>query len=123
VRLTGATGLSPASTATKAPQASSTQAKHAVLSDVDASHLHEKDADTLMSPASRQLMTLAVVFRELKRAAYQLDDQFKVASAWRRRCAVRQQSHVAPLNSTVSVEGLIRSVTVQSGNDSALSTK
>ena len=122
----GATGLSaPASAATKAPAgAFDTKAKHAILMNVDADLIfYEKDADTLMSPASMsKLMTLAVVFRELKAGHIKLDDQFKVSEhAWRDGGAPSGSSAMfAPLNSTVSVEDLIRGVTVQSGNDACI---
>ena len=122
----GATGLSaPACAATKAPAgAFDTKAKHAILMNVDADLIfYEKDADTLMSPASMsKLMTLAVVFRELKAGHIKLDDQFKVTEhAWRDGGAPSGSSAMfAPLNSTVSVEDLIRGVTVQSGNDACI---
>jgi len=122
----GATGLSaPASAATKAPAGLfDTKAKHAILMNVDADLIfYEKDADTLMSPASMsKLMTLAVVFRELKAGHIKLDDQFKVSEhAWREGGAPSGSSAMfAPLNSTVSVEDLIRGVTVQSGNDACI---
>jgi D-alanyl-D-alanine carboxypeptidase (penicillin-binding protein 5/6) len=122
----GAIGLSaPASAATKAPAgAFDTKAKHAILMNVDADLIfYEKDADTLMSPASMsKLMTLAVVFRELKAGHIKLDDQFKVSEhAWREGGAPSGSSAMfAPLNSTVSVEDLIRGVTVQSGNDACI---
>ena len=122
----GATGLSaPTSAATKAPAgAFDTKAKHAILMNVDADLIfYEKDADTLMSPASMsKLMTLAVVFRELKAGHIKLDDQFKVSEhAWRTGGAPSGSSAMfAPLNSTVSVEDLIRGVTVQSGNDACI---
>ena len=122
----GATGFSaPASAATKAPAGVfDTKAKHAILMNVDADLIfYEKDADTLMSPASMsKLMTLAVVFRELKAGHIKLDDQFKVSEhAWREGGAPSGSSAMfAPLNSTVSVEDLIRGVTVQSGNDACI---
>jgi D-alanyl-D-alanine carboxypeptidase (penicillin-binding protein 5/6) len=122
----GATGLSaPASAATKAPAGVfDTKAKHAILMNVDADLIfYEKDADMLMSPASMsKLMTLAVVFRELKAGHIKLDDQFKVSEhAWRDGGAPSGSSAMfAPLNSTVSVEDLIRGVTVQSGNDACI---
>jgi len=122
----GAIGLSaPASAATKASAgAFDTKAKHAILMNVDADLIfYEKDADTLMSPASMsKLMTLAVVFRELKAGHIKLDDQFKVSEhAWRDGGAPSGSSAMfAPLNSTVSVEDLIRGVTVQSGNDACI---
>ena len=122
----GATGLSaPASAATKTPAGVfDTKAKHAILMNVDADLIfYEKDADTLMSPASMsKLMTLAVVFRELKAGHIKLDDRFKVSEhAWREGGAPSGSSAMfAPLNSTVSVEDLIRGVTVQSGNDACI---
>src|SRR6478672_7513980 len=122
----GATGLSaPASAATKAPAGVfDTKAKHAILMNVDADLIfYEKDADTLMSPASMsKLMTLAVVFRELKAGHIKLDDQFKVSEhAWRTGGAPSGGSAMfAPLNSTVNVEDLIQGVTVQSGNDACI---
>jgi len=122
----GAVGLSaPASAVTKAPVGGfDTKAKHAILMNVDADLIfYEKDADALMSPASMsKLMTLAVVFRELKAGHIKLDDQFKVSEhAWRTGGAPSGSSAMfAPLNSTVSVEDLIRGVTVQSGNDACI---
>jgi D-alanyl-D-alanine carboxypeptidase (penicillin-binding protein 5/6) len=122
----GAIGLSPpASAATKAPVGGfDTKAKHAILMNADADLIfYEKDADALMPPASMsKLMTLAVVFRELKAGHIKLDDQFKVSEhAWRTGGAPSGSSAMfAPLNSTVSVEDLIRGVTVQSGNDACI---
>jgi D-alanyl-D-alanine carboxypeptidase (penicillin-binding protein 5/6) len=123
----GAIGLTPpASAATKAPPVGGfdTKAKHAILMNADADLIfYEKDADALMPPASMsKLMTLAVVFRELKAGHIKLDDQFKVSEhAWRTGGAPSGSSAMfAPLNSTVSVEDLIRGVTVQSGNDACI---
>jgi D-alanyl-D-alanine carboxypeptidase (penicillin-binding protein 5/6) len=101
-----------------------TKAKHAILMDADADLVFfEKDPDALVPPASMsKLMTLAVVFRELKAGHIKLDDQFKVSEhAWRDGGAPSGSSAMfAPLNSTVSVEDLIRGVTVQSGNDACI---
>ena len=119
---TGLSGLAHA--ATKAPGGFETKAKHAILMDVDADLIfYEKDADALVPPASMsKLMTLAVVFRELKAGHIKLDDQFKVSEhAWRTGGAPSGGSAMfAPLNSTVSVEDLIQGVTVQSGNDACI---
>jgi serine-type D-Ala-D-Ala carboxypeptidase (penicillin-binding protein 5/6) len=101
-----------------------TKAKHAILMNADANLvLYEKDPDTLMPPASMsKLMTLAVVFRELKAGRIKLEDQFKVSEhAWRTGGAPSGSSAMfAPLNSMVSVNDLIQGVTVQSGNDSCI---
>jgi D-alanyl-D-alanine carboxypeptidase (penicillin-binding protein 5/6) len=107
-----------------APSAFETKAKHAILMDADANLvLFEKDADTLMPPASMsKLMTLAIVFRELKAGRLKLDDQFKVSEhAWRTGGAPSGGSAMfAPLNSMVSIQDLIQGITVQSGNDAAI---
>jgi serine-type D-Ala-D-Ala carboxypeptidase (penicillin-binding protein 5/6) len=118
-------GLSAhAHSATKAPGGFETKAKHAILMDADADLIfYEKDPDTLMPPASMsKLMTLAVVFRELKAGHIKLEDQFKVSEhAWRTGGAPSGGSAMfAPLNSTVSVADLIQGVAVQSGNDACI---
>ena len=110
--------------AATAPPAFETKAKHAMLMDADADLvLFEKDPDTLAPPASMsKLMTLAIVFRELKAGRLKLEDQFKVSEhAWRTGGAPSGGSAMfAPLNSMVTVNDLIQGVTVQSGNDSAI---
>jgi serine-type D-Ala-D-Ala carboxypeptidase (penicillin-binding protein 5/6) len=123
--VTGGAGLSAlAHAATKAPGGFETKAKHAILMDADADLIfYEKDPDTLMPPASMsKLMTLAVVFRELKAGHIKLEDQFKVSEhAWRTGGAPSGGSAMfAPLNSTVSVADLIQGVAVQSGNDACI---
>lgn len=106
------------------PGSFETKAKHAILMDADANLVFfEKDADTLMPPASMsKLMTLAVVFRELKAGRIKLEDQFKVSEhAWRTGGAPSGGSAMfAPLNSMVSVADLIQGITVQSGNDACI---
>ena len=116
-----------AQSAGSAPAAQSvfeTKAKHAILMNADANLvLYEKEADELVPPASMSsLMTLAVVFRELKAGHIKLEDQFKVSEhAWRTGGAPAGSSAMfAPLNSMVSVSDLIQGVTVQSGNDAAI---
>jgi D-alanyl-D-alanine carboxypeptidase (penicillin-binding protein 5/6) len=106
------------------PSGFETKAKNAILLDADENLvLFEKDADTLAPPASMsKMMTLAVVFRELKAGRLKLDDQFKVSEhAWRTGGAPSGTSAMfAPLNTTVSVGDLIQGVTVQSANDAAI---
>ena len=116
-----------AQSAGSAPAAQSvfeTKAKHAILMNADANLvLYEKAADELVPPASMsKLMTLAIVFRELKAGHIKLEDQFKVSEhAWRTGGAPSGSSAMfAPLNSMVSVSDLIQGVTVQSGNDAAI---
>ena len=106
------------------PAAFETKAKHAILMDADADLvLFEKDADTLAPPASMsKLMTLAIVFRELKAGRLKLEDEFKVSEhAWRTGGAPSGGSAMfAPLNTMVTVNDLIQGITVQSANDAAI---
>ncbi len=92
-----------------APVKFETKAKHAILMDADADLVFfEKDADALVPPASMsKLMTLAVVFRELKADRLKLEDQFKVSEhAWRTGGAPSGSAAMfAPLNSMVSCPG------------------
>ncbi|MEJ2518604.1 MAG: D-alanyl-D-alanine carboxypeptidase, partial [Methyloceanibacter sp.] len=74
-------------------------------------------------PASMsKLMTLAVVFRELKAGRIKLDDTFTVSEhAWRTGGAPSGTAAMfAPLGSPITVSDLIQGVTVQSANDGAL---
>ena len=116
--------FAPASRRPPPPGGFETKAKHAILMNADANLIfYEKDADALVPPASMsKLMTLAVVFRELKAGRIKLEDQFKVSeNAWRTGGAPSGSSAMfAPLNSMVSVEDLIQGITVQSGNDSCI---
>ena len=106
------------------PGSFETKAKHAILMDAGANLvLFEKDADALVPPASMsKLMTLAIVFREMKAGRLKLEDQFKVSEhAWRTGGAPSGGSAMfAPLNTMITVSDLIQGVTVQSGNDSAI---
>jgi serine-type D-Ala-D-Ala carboxypeptidase (penicillin-binding protein 5/6) len=117
---------SPSALAQKAPPASKfeTKAKHAILMNADADLVFfEKDADALVPPASMsKLMTMALVFRELKAGRLKLEDQFKVSEhAWRTGGAPSGSAAMfAPLNSMVSVSDLIQGAIVQSGNDACI---
>lgn len=110
--------------ATKAPGNFETKAKHAILMDADANLVfYEKEPDELMPPASMsKLMTLALVFRELKAGRLKLENEFKVSEhAWRTGGAPSGSSAMfAPLNSMIKVEDLVQGITVQSGNDACI---
>ncbi len=101
-----------------------TKAKFAVLMDYESGTvIYQKDADSRLEPASMtKLMTLAVVFNELRAGRISLDDQFFVSeNAWRTGGASSGGSTMfAELNSQIRVEDLIRSVIIQSGNDAAI---
>jgi D-alanyl-D-alanine carboxypeptidase (penicillin-binding protein 5/6) len=113
-----------AQAASKRDDGFETKAKHAILMDSGENIvLFEKDADTPMVPASMsKLMTLAVVFRELKAGRLKLDDQFIVSEhAWRTGGAPSGTAAMfAPLGDPVSIDDLIKGVTIQSANDACI---
>lgn len=99
-------------------------AKHAILVDHESGTvLFQKDADGPMEPASMaKLMTIAVVFNELRSGRLSLDTELFVSeNAWRTGGAASGGSTMfAELNSRISVENLLRSVIIQSGNDASI---
>ena len=113
-----------ASAAAKKTNEFTTKAQSGILMDSGADLvLYEKDADRQIPPASMsKLMTLAVVFRELKSGRITLDDTFTVSEhAWRTGGAPSGTAAMfAPLGSPITVSDLIQGVTVQSANDGAL---
>jgi D-alanyl-D-alanine carboxypeptidase (penicillin-binding protein 5/6) len=102
----------------------STAAPFAVLTDYESGTvIFQKEADSRLEPASMaKLMTVAVVFNELKAGRVTMDDQFFVSEhAWRTGGAASGGSTMfADLNSQIRVEDLLRSVIIQSGNDAAI---
>ena len=107
-----------------AAQDFATKAQFAVLVDYESGTvLFDKNADQPMEPASMaKLMTVAVVFDELRNRKLTLDTEFFISEhAWRTGGASSGGSTMfAELNSKVSVENLLRSVIIQSGNDAAI---
>ncbi|SMQ64647.1 D-alanyl-D-alanine carboxypeptidase (penicillin-binding protein 5/6) [Devosia lucknowensis] len=101
-----------------------TKARFAVLMDYESGTvIFQKDADLRLEPASMtKLMTLAVVFNEIRAGRVSLDDEFFVSeNAWRTGGASSGGSTMfAELNSQIRVEDLVRSVIIQSGNDAAI---
>ncbi|MGV8854759.1 MAG: D-alanyl-D-alanine carboxypeptidase family protein [Devosia sp.] len=101
-----------------------TKAKFAILMDEETGTvIFQKDADLPMEPASMaKLMTMAVVFNEIRAGRVNLSDEFFVSEhAWRTGGASSGGSTMfAELNSKITVENLIRSVVIQSGNDAAI---
>ncbi|WP_061936491.1 D-alanyl-D-alanine carboxypeptidase family protein [Aureimonas sp. AU22] len=101
-----------------------TTARAAVLLDFDTNTtLFEKNPDEEVPPASlSKLMTLLIIFDELKRGAIRLDETFPVSeNAWRTGGAASGGSTMfLPLNSQVSVGDLIKGIAIQSGNDATI---
>ncbi len=101
-----------------------TPAKQALLLDADTGTvLFGKDADTRIPPASlAKLMTMEVVFHQLKNGKLTLEDKFFVSeNAWRTGGANSGGSTMfAKLNSEIRLEDLIKGVIVQSANDGCI---
>jgi len=99
-------------------------APYAILVDADnGAVLFERDADTLVYPASlAKLMTAEFVFNEIKQGRIKLTDEFQVSeNAWRRGGAPSGGSTMfAALNSRIAVSDLIRGMIIQSGNDACI---
>jgi D-alanyl-D-alanine carboxypeptidase (penicillin-binding protein 5/6) len=101
-----------------------TAAPYAILIDAEGgSVLFEKGADVPTPPSSMaKLMTLEIVFGQLKQGRIKSDDEYTVSeNAWRRGGAPsRTSSMFAPIHSKVSVEDLLRGAIVMSGNDACI---
>ncbi len=101
-----------------------TAAPHAILIDADGgSVLYEKNADDLIPPASlSKLMTTEIVLNEIKQGRLKLTDQFVVSTyAWRKGGAPSHTSSMfVPINARPTVDELLHSVIIQSGNDACI---
>jgi D-alanyl-D-alanine carboxypeptidase (penicillin-binding protein 5/6) len=105
-------------------QSFQSNAPFAYLMDYDSgAALYEKNPDAPMAPASMsKLMTLEIVFRELKEGRLKLDDELEVSeNAWRTGGAPSHGSAMFLLvHSRARIEDLIRGVAIESGNDAAI---
>jgi D-alanyl-D-alanine carboxypeptidase (penicillin-binding protein 5/6) len=102
-----------------AANAIETTAKQALIIDYETgSVLYDKNGDQPVQPASMtKLMTLYILFDQLKQGKVKLDNTYTVSeSAWARGES-DESNMFLPLNSTVRVEDLIRGIAIQSGND------
>jgi serine-type D-Ala-D-Ala carboxypeptidase (penicillin-binding protein 5/6) len=96
-----------------------TAARWAYIQDFDTgATLLEKQADEEMPPSSMtKLMTIYLVYDQLKQGRMKLEDELPVTEkAWR----MQGSKMFVQIGSTVKVEDLIRGVIVQSGNDAAI---
>src|ERR1700754_4933858 len=85
--------------------------------------LFEKNADELRAPSSMmKLMTVEVVFNQLKEGKIKLTDEFRISeNAWRRGGAPSGTSTMfAAINSKVSVDDLLHGAIIPSGNDACI---
>ncbi|WP_062230922.1 D-alanyl-D-alanine carboxypeptidase family protein [Aureimonas sp. N4] len=101
-----------------------TSARTAMMVDLaSGTVLFEKSPDQEIPPASlSKLMTLAVIFDELRKGSVRLDETFPVSEyAWRTGGAASGGSTMfLPLNSQVSLGDLIKGIAIQSGNDATI---
>jgi serine-type D-Ala-D-Ala carboxypeptidase (penicillin-binding protein 5/6) len=96
-----------------------TAARWAYIQDFDTgATLLEKQADDEMPPSSMtKLMTMYLVYDQLKQGRLKLEDELPVTEkAWR----MQGSKMFVQIGSTVKVEDLVRGVIVQSGNDAAI---
>lgn len=97
-----------------------TTAQEAFIMDYDTGAvLFQKNADTPVHPASMsKLMTLYLLFEDLKAGKVQLDDMLAVSEdAW----ALNEGSTMfVGIDSSIAIEDLIRGIIVQSGNDACV---
>ncbi|MCS0503587.1 D-alanyl-D-alanine carboxypeptidase family protein [Ancylobacter mangrovi] len=116
--------LLPGAAAFAQTEAPNISAPQAILLDYESgSVLFERGADIQSAPASlAKLMTMAVVFREIKEGRITPDTEYTVSEyAWRRGGAPSGGSTMfAALKSSIKVSDLMRGVIIQSGNDAAI---
>lgn len=96
-----------------------TPAKQAYIVDLQTGTvLLEKDSTTPSPPASlSKLMTLYMVFEQLKQGKLSLDDKFVVSrKAWK----MGGSKMFVEVDKRVRVEDLVRGIVVQSGNDACI---
>lgn len=96
-----------------------TLAKQAIILDYHTKQiLFEKDSQEKMPPSSMsKLMTLYVLFDEIKKGHLKLTDSFLVSQkAWK----MTGSKMFLPVASQVSIEDLIRGIIVHSGNDACV---
>lgn len=101
-----------------------TEAEYAVIMDYETGNvLYSKAGDTPMVPASMtKIMTAFLVFERLSTGEIQLDDTFTVSeNAWRNGgWATGGSTMGLAIDSTPTVEELLRGVIVLSGNDACI---
>ena len=101
------------------------KAPHAILMDAESGAIiFQRGAEDLIYPASMsKLMLLAVALKALKAGEIKLGDEFFMSEyAWRKGGAPSGTSAMmVPVGKKAKVEELLKGITVQSGNDAAIS--
>ncbi len=101
-----------------------TIAPYALLMDAQTGTvLFERNADTLMTPASMtKIATVSLLFEAIKSGQIRLEDEFSVSKTAVKEGGERSGSSSMFLEpeSVVRVEDLIRGIVIQSGNDAAI---
>ncbi len=101
------------------PASPSVAAKSFILLDFNSGKvLAEKNADVKLAPASlTKIMTVYVIFRELKSGHLTLDEKVTISKkAWR----TPGSRMFVEVNKKVAVEDLLKGVIIQSGNDASV---
>lgn len=101
------------------PAAPSVAAKSYILLDFNSGKvLAEKNADVRLSPASlTKIMTVYVIFRELKNGHLTLDEKVTISKkAWQ----TPGSRMFVEVNKQVAIEDLLQGVIIQSGNDASV---
>ena len=105
-------------------QAYETKARNAILMDAaTGEYLFVKDHQKMVPPASMsKLMTIYILFDELKKGNISLEDNFSVSeNAWKKGGAATGGSTMfLNIGQEVKVEDLIRGIIIQSGNDACI---
>ena len=111
--------MAPAPAPGKPTDGIETQAKHALIVEVETGTvLLDKLADEHMPPASMsKIMTAYVVFDMLKQGRASLEDDLPVSErAWR----LQGSKMFVPIGGRIKIDDLIKGVIIQSGNDACL---
>ena len=109
----------PAAPVAKSTVGIDTQAKHALIIEVETGVvLLDKAAEERMPPASMsKIMTAYVVFDMLKKGQAKLDDELPVSEkAWR----LGGSKMFVPIGGRIKIDDLLKGVIIQSGNDACL---
>ena len=105
-------------------QTFASKAPRAILMDYDnGAILFQQRADDLAPPASMsKLMTLAVLFGDLKSGKLKGSDEFLMSvNAWRTGGAPSGTSAMmVPVNTKATIDDLIKGIAIQSGNDACI---